>query len=86
MRPYKAKSDSPEFAGETTLKRIEPHRLAALIVEDIGRYPRSQISDIHGRIGSEIPRTQIKRSLADLIKTGRLASEGVKRGTRYRLP
>ncbi|MDP2740670.1 MAG: ATP-binding protein [Pseudorhodobacter sp.] len=75
-----------QFAGETTLKRIEPHRLAALIVEDVGRYPRSQISDIHGRIGSEIARTQIKRSLADLIQSGRLVSEGVKRGTRYKLP
>lgn len=75
-----------QFAGETTLKRIEPHRLAALIVEDVGRYPRSQISDIHGRIGSEIHRTQIKRSLADLIQSGRLVSEGVRRGTRYRLP
>ncbi len=75
-----------QFAGETTLKRIEPHRLAALIVEDVGRYPRSPISDIHGRIGSEIARTQVKRSLADLILSGKLVSEGVKRGTRYRLP
>ena len=75
-----------QFAGETTLNRIEPHRLAALIVEDVGRYPRSQISDIHGRIGSEIPRTQIKRSLTDITQSGRLVLEGARRGTRYRLP
>lgn len=75
------------FAGAaTTLKRIEPHRLAALIEEDVRRYPRSQISDIHRRVGAEIPRTQIKRSIAELVKSGRLLSEGIRRGTRYSTP
>lgn len=70
----------------TTLKRIEPHRLAALIEEDVRRYPRSQISDIHTRVGAEIPRTQIKRSIAELVRSGRLLSEGIRRGTRYSTP
>lgn len=75
------------FAGAaTTLKRIEPHRLAALIEEDVRRYPRSQISDIHARVGLEIPRTQIKRSIAELVRSGRLLSEGIRRGTRYSAP
>lgn len=75
------------FAGATTtLKRIEPHRLAALIEEDVRRYPRSQISDIHVRVGAEIPRTQIKRSIAELVRSGRLLSEGIRRGTRYSTP
>jgi len=75
------------FSGAaTTLKRIEPHRLAALIEEDVRRYPRSQISDIHARVGAEIPRTQIKRSIAELVKSGRLLSEGIRRGTRYSTP
>jgi len=75
------------FAGAaTTLKRIEPHRLAALIEEDVRRYPRSQISDIHARVGAEIPRTQIKRSIAALVRSGRLLSEGIRRGTRYSTP
>lgn len=75
------------FAGAaTTLKRIEPHRLAALIEEDVRRYPRSQISDIHARVGGEIPRTQIKRSIAELVRSGRLLSEGIRRGTRYSTP
>jgi ATP-dependent DNA helicase RecG len=75
------------FAGATTtLKRIEPHRLAALIEEDVRRYPRSQISDIHARVGAEIPRTQIKRSIAELVRSGRLLSEGIRRGTRYSTP
>lgn len=75
------------FAGATTtLKRIEPHRLAALIEEDVRRYPRSQISDIHARVGAEVPRTQIKRSIAELVRSGRLLSEGIRRGTRYSTP
>jgi ATP-dependent DNA helicase RecG len=73
-------------AVATTLKRIEPHRLAALIEEDVRRYPRSQISDIHARVGAEIPRTQIKRSIAELIKSGRLLSQGIRRGTHYSTP
>jgi ATP-dependent DNA helicase RecG len=74
------------FVGGTTLKRIEPHRLAALIVEDVGRYPKSKIGDIHKRIGLEIPRSRIRRGIEQLVKAGKLVAEGVKNGTRYRLP
>lgn len=74
------------FVGGTTLKRIEPHRLAALIVEDVGRYPNSKIGDIHERIGLEIPRSRIRRGIEQLVKAGKLMAEGVKSGTRYRLP
>nr|WP_273120037.1 ATP-binding protein [Ferrovum myxofaciens] len=75
-----------DFVGGTTLKRIEPHRLLALIVEDIGRYPQSKIGDIHQRIGLEIPRSRIRRGIEQLLKNGKLHSEGVRSGTRYRLP
>ncbi len=74
------------FVGGTTLKRIEPHRLAALIVEDVGRYPKSKIGDIHERIGMEIPRSRIRRGIEQLVKAGKLMAEGVKSGTRYHLP
>ena len=77
---------SLDFAGETTLKRIEPHRLAALIVEDVDRYPGTRIGDIHQRIGPEIPRSRVRRALEQLVKDGKLSQEGVRRGTRYRLP
>lgn len=77
---------SLNFVGGTTLKRIEPHRLAALLVEDVGRYPQSKIGDIHKRIGLEIPRSRIRRGIAELVKADRLVAEGVKSGTRYRLP
>lgn len=75
-----------DFVGGTTLKRIEPHRLLALIVEDVGRYPQSKIGDIHQRIGLEIPRSRIRRGIEQLVKDDKLQSEGVRSGTRYRLP
>ena len=53
---------SLKFTGETTAKRIEPHRLAALVLEDLHRYPESAISDIHQRIGGEIHPKQVKRA------------------------
>ncbi|WFU50768.1 ATP-binding protein [Sinorhizobium terangae] len=77
---------SHDFIGGTTLKRIEPHRLFALIIEDVGRYPRSKIGDIHKRVGLEIPRSRIRRSVEQLVRDGRLKLEGVRSGTRYSLP
>ena len=41
----------------------EPHRLAALVLEDLQRYPESAIGDIHRRIGGEIHPKQVKRAL-----------------------
>ncbi|SAI66701.1 Uncharacterised protein [Bordetella ansorpii] len=75
---------SLDFSTSTTLKRIEPHRLLALIVEDVGRYPLTRISEIHQRIGAEIPRSHIRR-LEQLVREGALHQEGVRSGTRYRL-
>lgn len=75
-----------DFVSGTSLKRIEPYRLLALIEEDVGHYPGSRIGQIHERVGLEIPRSRIKRSIAQLVDEGRLVSEGVGSGTRYRLP
>ena len=72
-----------DFAGETTLKRIEPHRLAALILEDLKRYPESAIGDIRQRIGSEIHPRQVKRALDGLVDKGEVRFEGDKRWRRY---
>ena len=77
---------SLKFTGETTLKRIEPHRLAALIVEDVGRYPNTKIGDIHERVGLEIPRSRVRRAIEQLVTEGKLIHEGVRSGTRYHLP
>ena len=74
---------SLKFTGETTLKRIEPHRLAALVLEDLQRYPKSAISEIHQRIGGEIHTKQVKRTLEELIKRGEVRFEGNNRWRRY---
>lgn len=72
-----------DFTHETTLRRIEPHRLAALVLEDLQRYPESAISDIHRRIGIEIHPKQIKRVLEELISCNKVRCEGNRRWRRY---
>lgn len=72
-----------EFPTSTTLRRIEPHRLQALAVEDLRRYPRSAMGDINKRIGAEIPYKQLKRAIDALIAAGQVQYEGDKRGRRY---
>lgn len=76
---------SLNFTGGTTLKRIEPHRLEALVLEDVGRYPDTKMGDIHQRIGLEIPRSRVRRTVEQLVREGKLRQEGVRSGTRYRL-
>lgn len=72
-----------EFPALTSLKRIEPHRLQALVVEDLSRYPRSAGGEINRRIGAEIPYKQVKRALDALIALGQVAFDGDRRGRRY---
>jgi ATP-dependent DNA helicase RecG len=68
----------------TTLTRVQPHRLRALILEDLDRFPDSPIAEIHRRIGLEIPRRTLARTLKELVAEGRLRMEGVRKWTRYR--
>ena len=58
----------------TSLKRIEPHRLRALILEDVTRYPNSGSSDIHRRVGPEILVRTFRRGLKDLVSEGLLTA------------
>ncbi len=69
--------------SSTTLRRIEPHRLEALIVEDIDRYPASSASEIHSRIGAEIPDRTFRRALRALVDRGEISAEGKTRWRRY---
>ena len=73
-----------EFPSQTTLARIEPHRLRALLLEDLQRHPGSALSEIRRRIGIEIPEHQIRRQLRALAKVGEVSFEGEKRWRRYR--
>jgi len=77
--------DSP-LSLNTTLTRIEPHRLEALVVEDLHRYSgSSSISEIHGRIAPEIKRRTLKTALDHLVEKGNVRPEGEKRWRRYYL-
>jgi len=69
--------------GQTTLKRIEPHRLRALIVEDVERYPGSASSEIHRRVGPEIPERTFRRALKELLGDGGISAQGERRWRRY---
>ena len=69
--------------GRTTLVRIEPHRLQALVVEDVERYPNSAASDIHRRIGSDVPKSAFRRALKQVTDEGRILSHGERRWRRY---
>ena len=69
----------------TTLLRIEPHRLRALILEDLARYPNSSSTDVNRRIGAEISAKTVKRALDDLMAAGEVDQKGERRWRRYRL-
>lgn len=71
------------FTGQTDLKRIAPHRLRALIVEDLRIYGQSGIGRIHERIGTEVPRRKIRHQLSVLIDMGEVSMDGKTRGATY---
>lgn len=69
--------------GKTTLTRMPPHRLRALIEEDVSLYPDSSSGAINKRVGAEIPYRTLKRALDDLIAAGKVRHSGQGRGRRY---
>ena len=72
-----------DFKGNTTLKGIETHRLRALLQEDLARYQNTSISEIHSRIGSEIPRRKLQEELKRMVLQGEIGVQGKKKWTRY---
>lgn len=73
------------FPATTTLARIDDRRLNALVLEDLHRYPNSAISQIHQRIGMEIPRSRLKTVLAKLVADNHADMQGNRKGARYSL-
>ncbi len=71
------------FKGKTNLKRIESHRLEELIYQDVKIYQPTAIGDINIRIGEEISRNIIQKTLKSMCEKGVLNSEGVLKGTKY---
>lgn len=76
---------SAKLDRKTTLSRIPPHRLQALILEDLARYPESSSADINRRIGKEISPKTVKRALDVLVDTWQVIHQGERRWRRYRL-
>jgi ATP-dependent DNA helicase RecG len=69
----------------TTLTRVQPHRLRALILEDLERFPDSGRVDIHRRIGPEIHAKTVTRALEALVAEALVAPTGERRWRTYRL-
>lgn len=69
----------------TTLTRVQPHRLRALILEDLERFPESSKADIWRRVGPEIPERTFRRALEELVTSGRVMVTGETRARRFSL-
>ena len=69
--------------GRTTLKRMEPHRLRALVVEDLSRYPGSSSAEVQQRVAPELDQRTIRRALEELHATGVVRYQGERRWRRY---
>jgi ATP-dependent DNA helicase RecG len=72
-----------DFKGKTTLKKIEDHRLKELIFQDLKVYPNSSVSDIHQRVGNEIPIRKIKSQLYSMVEDNTIGVTGERKATRY---
>lgn len=74
-----------DFKGRTTLKRIEPHRLRELILEDLKLFGPTSIKDLNIRIGKEIGIRSIQRILKNLIEDELVVKTGATTSLRYNL-
>lgn len=65
-----------------TLRIIEPHRLKALIYEDLTMYPGSKSSEIQQRL-EELPIEDIRKALRKMEKEGIIIGIGIKKMKTY---
>ncbi len=69
---------------KTSLKTIEPHRLVALIEEDIRLHPDSLRKEIEERL-PDAEASDIQKALYALVKKGKLVTSGGRTYRKYRL-
>ena len=74
-----------DFRGLTSLKGIERHRLHELVLRDLEIYQEASISEIHARIGKEIPLRRLRRALQELRAEGLVSPKGERKARRYLL-
>jgi ATP-dependent DNA helicase RecG len=72
-----------KFKGKTNLIKIETHRLKELIYQDLSIYPISSVSEIHSRIGTEIPIRKIKQILYQMLDSNEVKVSGKLRWSKY---
>ena len=60
-------------------------RTRELNVQNLGSYDKASRSEIHGRIGVEIPEAKLRRMLSRMVGDGSLIPIGERRWRRYRL-
>lgn len=68
----------------TTLKTIEPHRLKALIEEDLNKYPNSSIADVVSRL-HDVEHNDVKKIIYSMARHDKLITTGAKSNRRYAL-
>jgi ATP-dependent DNA helicase RecG len=69
---------------KTSLKTVEPHRLMALIEEDLRLNPKSMKSEIQQRL-PDMPEKDLQKYLYAMVKSGKILSEGGKTYRKYDL-
>lgn len=68
----------------TTLKTIEPHRLKALIEEDLKKYPDSSITEIVSRL-RDVEHRDVQKQIYSMARRDELIMSGAKSNRRYSL-
>ena len=69
---------------KTSLKTIEPHRLEALIEEDLRLNPDSLRSDVHSRL-PDVDMDDIQKTLYSMVKKGIVSTSGGRTYRKYKL-
>jgi ATP-dependent DNA helicase RecG len=69
---------------KTSLKTIEPHRLIALIEEDLRLHPNSKRREIYNRL-PDVDEKDLKKYLYEMVKSGKINFEGGKTYRSYSL-
>jgi len=72
-----------DFKGTTNLKKIDPIRLRGLVKEVLSTYGKCSKSDIHSRIGKEIPERFLRSQLSSMVEKGIIKKIGLKKGLKY---
>jgi hypothetical protein len=67
---------------KTSLKTIEPHRLIALIEEDLRLHPNSMRREIHNRL-PDVDEKDLKKYLYEMVKKGKIVALGKNKNRSY---